>query len=230
MNSKWCRDCGVYKPLTDFSPSKKNRDGATSYCRSCFAVRAARYREAARGRPSSRARAAAAPEGEKWCPRCESYRAHADSGSNRSTADGLTAYCRVCHNAVGRENRVRLHGSPRDYRLKARYGITAADDDAMFAAQGGLCACCQDRPAEHVDHDHRFGNVRGLLCSCCNQGLGSFRDHPRNLRRAIDYLERTTWTRHQVATGVYQLRSPRPAAAASPSSSGSPRPSSSPPV
>jgi hypothetical protein len=230
MDSKRCRDCGVGKPLTDFSPSRKNTDGATSYCRSCFAVRAARYREAARGRPSSRARATAAPDGEKWCPRCESYRAHGDFGSNRSTADGLTAYCRTCHNAVGRENRIRLHGSTRDDHLKARYRITAAEYDAMLAAQDGLCACCRERRAEHVDHDHVHGNVRGLLCSCCNQGLGSFRDDPAHLRSAIDYLERTTWTRHQVATGVYQLRSPRPAAAASPSSSVSRRPSSCPPV
>jgi hypothetical protein len=111
------------------------------------------------------------------------------------------------------------NGGTRNYHLKRRYGITAAQYDALLDAQGGLCAVCRERPAEHVDHDHTHGHVRGLLCSCCNQGLGNFRDQLAHLRAAADYLERTTWTRHQECTGVFQLTSPRPAAAASPSSS-----------
>jgi len=57
------------------------------------------------------------------------------------------------------------------------------------------------------------------LCFNCNGGLGQFRDRIDILRKAIDYLERTTWQRTLVSTGVYQLTSPRPAAAASATSS-----------
>jgi hypothetical protein len=110
-------------------------------------------------------------------------------------------------------------GGARSYRLRRRYGITAAEADAMLEAQGGLCALCRERPAEHVDHDHLTGKVRGMLCSCCNQGLGNFRDRADVLRSAIDYLERTTWTRQRERPGVYRLTSPRPAAARSRSSS-----------
>jgi hypothetical protein len=67
----------------------------------------------------------------------------------------------------------RLHGSTRDYHLKRRYGLTSADVDAMVEAQGGVCLLCRERPAQHVDHDHLTGAVRGVLCSCCNQGLGA---------------------------------------------------------
>jgi hypothetical protein len=44
--TKICRDCQVEKPLEDFPPSKKNRDGRVSYCRPCMNVRsmASRYR------------------------------------------------------------------------------------------------------------------------------------------------------------------------------------------
>jgi len=117
------------------------------------------------------------------------------------------------------ETYTRLYGSTRSYHLKRRYGITAAEADAMVESQGGLCAICQERPAAHVDHDHVFGNVRGMTCFNCNGGLGQFRDRIDILRKAIDYLERTTWQRTLVSTGVYQLTSPRPAAAASATSS-----------
>ena len=216
---KQCIDCGLTKPLQEFSPSKKNRDGKTSYCRGCLRNRQAIYREAARGRPSTRARAASAPQGQKWCPGCSTYKEIELFGSNKASSDGLTAYCRPCHNDKGRENRIKRHGSTREYHLRRRYGITGADYDAMVAAQGGVCALCRERPPQHVDHDHVTGTVRGLLCSCCNQGLGNFRDSVAALRAAVVYLERTTWQRQRVMPGVFRLTSPRPAAAPSPTSS-----------
>ena len=218
-DGKRCRDCDGVKPLEQFSPAKKNRDGRTSYCRDCLRLRHAGYRTAARdGRPSTWERRAAAPPGTKWCPDCQAYRPHDAFGKNRAAKDGLTGYCLPCHIKRGNASRQR-NGGNRNYHLKRRYGITAAEYDAMLAEQGGLCALCRQRPAEHVDHDHAFGQVRGLLCSCCNQGLGNFRDQLQHLKAAVDYLERTTWIRHEASTGVYQLTSPRPGAAASPSSS-----------
>ena len=59
----------------------------------------------------------------------------------------------------------------------------------MIAAQGGVCAICQDAPAAHVDHDHATGAVRGVLCFNCNGGLGQFRDRTDVMRKAIKYLE-----------------------------------------
>jgi hypothetical protein len=117
-------------------------------------------------------------------------------------------------------SRVAIHGSSRNYHLKHRYGLTEAEVDAMIAAQDGLCALCRERPAEHVDHCHLTGEVRGVLCSCCNQGLGNFRDRADTLRQAIDYLETTTWQKTRVCTGVYRLTSPRRAARPSSTSSG----------
>ena len=118
------------------------------------------------------------------------------------------------------ESRTARHGSARDYHLRRRYGIDSAVVDAMVEQQGGVCLLCDKRKPEHVDHDHVTGQVRGVLCSCCNQGLGDFRDSAATLRAAIDYLERTTWQRTRVCTGVYRLTSPRLAARRSASSSG----------
>lgn len=218
---KRCRDCGETKTLDSFSPAKKNKDGRTSYCRSCLRVRHQSYRDAkAGGAPTVRRRASRASSPDvKWCASCRQELPRTDFGKNRTTYDGLTSYCKPCHNTKSKETYTRLYGSSRSYHLKRRYGITAAEYDAMVEAQGGLCLLCRERTPQHVDHDHVTGEIRGVLCSCCNQGLGNFRDSVAALRAAVSYLERTTWQRQQVSPGVFRLTSPRPAAAPSPSSS-----------
>jgi hypothetical protein len=220
---KECRACGVSKPHSDFSPSKKNRDGRVSHCKECLRARGARDRDARRGSPPSRKTARVTPPGMKWCPSCATFRAVEDFGSNRSTVDGRRAYCKPCHNEIGRRNRELRHGSTREYHLRRRYGIGVAEYDAMVEAQGGVCALCRERKPQHVDHDHLTKQIRGVLCSCCNQGLGNFRDSVASLRAAIDYLETSTWQKTRVCTGVFRLTSPRSARRPSPTSSALPR-------
>jgi 5-methylcytosine-specific restriction endonuclease McrA len=155
----------------------------------------------------------------KHCARCKNVKPLTDFAKSRSTADGLTAYCKPCHNEAGKATYIRKYGSTRHYHLVRRYGIGAAEVEARILAQGGLCSVCREATAAQVDHDHVTKVVRGVLCFNCNGGLGQFKDRTAVLRNAIDYLETTTWQRTQVCTGVYRLRSPRPAVAASPISS-----------
>ncbi len=127
----------------------------------------------------------------KLCPDCAATKPLDDFPRNKRKADGRHTYCKECHNARGRETLNRLYGGTRHYHLTRRYGVGAADVAAMIAAQGGMCAICLERPAEHVDHDHYNGEVRGVLCFNCNGGLGQFRDRPDILDRAITYLTDT---------------------------------------
>lgn len=88
-----------------------------------------------------------------------------------------------------------------EYDYLRKYGITLAQYDEMYAAQGGECAICaatSDRRL-HVDHDHATGAVRSLLCTRCNPGIGYFMDDPALLRAAADYLEAHQSTEEQVA-------------------------------
>lgn len=82
----------------------------------------------------------------------------------------------------------------RGYNL-SKYGISAAEYDAMLAAQGGLCACCgvsENRNGKRlfVDHSHLTGEIRGLLCHACNAGVGLLGDNIEGVKRALAYLER----------------------------------------
>lgn len=62
------------------------------------------------------------------------------------------------------------------YMLKRRYGLTQAEYDAMWEAQGRCCAICKraknpSRKGWQVDHDHVTKRVRGILCINCNRDL-----------------------------------------------------------
>lgn len=109
--------------------------------------------------------------------------------------------CRPCRNERTKQiNRDRYHNDPefrarslsttRNAAYRRRYGITAADADALFDRQGRVCAICREVPKmPQVDHDHETGVVRGVLCYRCNVGIGFFNDSKHRLVAAGRYLQ-----------------------------------------
>jgi Recombination endonuclease VII len=88
-------------------------------------------------------------------------------------------------------NRARRSANPARARRRAhRYGLSWEELEAMSARQGGACAICRQKPARGlvIDHCHLRKKVRRLLCDMCNLGLGHFRDDPRLLQAAIEYI------------------------------------------
>lgn len=71
-----------------------------------------------------------------------------------------------------------------------KYQITIEQLAEMKAQHGGICAICLRSAKLVIDHDHQSGKVRALLCGSCNSGLGFFKDNPKALRAAIEYLDR----------------------------------------
>jgi len=120
------------------------------------------------------------------------------SGSGRN-GKPCGSICKPCHNAKARSRYD--YQTAREYYLLRNYGISQSGYDALFAAQGGKCAICNDPPiprahgrkrtvttAFHTDHDHATGKVRALLCVRCNTVLGHLRDRPEVLLLMRDYL------------------------------------------
>jgi hypothetical protein len=200
MATKFCRDCGDYRPVSDFSNNARSRDGLAFYCRTHLAERSLQSREARRTKPRVQRRPAegtVVPDGQKWCPDCEAVLPLGDFVRTVASASGYSAYCKPCHNTRSRASREKAGGS-RSYHLTRRYGITAAEADYLLDLQQGLCAICKEAPAAHVDHDHATGAVRALLCFNCNGGLGQFKDNPSFLHAAAYYVALHT-ARQEVA-------------------------------
>jgi hypothetical protein len=101
--------------------------------------------------------------------------------------------CATCHRARRKASQKAAHGR----RIEQVYGITEYEYDALYEAQGGVCAICLRATGKvrklAVDHDHAIGDgkreaVRGLLCKSDNRLLGFARDDPEFFRRAMNYL------------------------------------------
>jgi hypothetical protein len=189
MESKFCRDCGKERPITDFTRNRNSQDGYAFYCRDHSRKRHQTSRDRRTGSPTKRhPRGIEVPEGHKWCPDCAQVLPFSAFGRNAASKTGRTSYCKPCHNARGRRAKD-LVGGERTYHLRRRYGITAEEADALLEAQGGVCVICKVAPASHVDHDHATGAVRALLCFNCNGGLGQFKDDPKLLHAAAYYVQ-----------------------------------------
>lgn len=187
---KVCPDCGEEKGASEFGRNARMADGLARYCKLCFRRRSTEsYRKRRASQEKSVREAVTVPEGYKRCPHCTEVKAVTEFGRNRAERSGLAAYCKPCHNTVMWEERVKNHGSTRNYQLKRRYGITEDDFERMLAQQGGLCAICKAVPGTFVDHCHRTGDVRYALCLPCNTGIGQFRDDPAVLWRALAYVD-----------------------------------------
>jgi len=131
------------------------------------------------------------PAGERWCAGCQSWvPLWACSGSR----------CKGCASRASHTG-----------RLKAVYGISQADYDALLEWQGGRCMLCRRLPGKRrlaVDHDHACCSgpvscgacVRGLLCPDnergCNTLLGSIESNsvdggPAMVWRLRAYLQQS---------------------------------------
>ena len=84
----------------------------------------------------------------------------------------------------------------RAYTLRYSYNMTVEQYEAIFAAQGGVCAICHAPPQDNkkrrlvVDHCHTTNHNRGLLCIKCNNTLERLESIPNWYDKAMEYLVR----------------------------------------
>lgn len=73
-----------------------------------------------------------------------------------------------------------------------KYGLTEAQFQEMLLLQENKCGICrkflEKEHEQHIDHNHKTGQVRMVLCPKCNTGLGNFQEIPELLEIAAAYL------------------------------------------
>lgn len=135
----------------------------------------------------------------KLCQHCQTHKPTSDFWKNKSTKDGLQAWCKDCWKDI---TALRRNGPKREIELRQRqnrhlirnFNITIEKYEQILESQNGNCAICGTNPDYKrrlsVDHDHATGRIRGILCENCNRALGQFKDSAGILRNAIKYIER----------------------------------------
>jgi hypothetical protein len=98
----------------------------------------------------------------------------------------------IRHPPTGKYYQRRFCG--RCQKLKADYGITTPEYNAILESQGGTCALCDKTDSGRkgqplfVDHCHETGKIRGLLCRDHNTAIGHLGDNLASLQRVVSYL------------------------------------------
>lgn len=117
------------------------------------------------------------------CKACENARvkAYYNSSEERRQRSKARAVAHRRANPLTREQQ-------RSTALKAKYGLSLAQYDAILELQDGKCALCRgdsvgtrqwaktesgDSPW-HIDHCHGTNRVRGILCQKCNTRIGAY--------------------------------------------------------
>lgn len=112
----------------------------------------------------------------------------------RNNQEKIRAYPKTAWKDLPSDYKKRKLEKAKRRHLERKYGITQADWDAMYAAQGGVCAVCKipGRVGKHgklaVDHCHATGRVRGLLCTPCNISIGILGETPEQWEVVWRYL------------------------------------------
>lgn len=149
----------------------------------------------------------------KQCPQCGITKVSTSFYANKNIKDGLHTTCKECcavNSKIRRElpgNRERDNEAQKRWRANpknkrsiisssyiSKYGITLTCYEEMLKEQDSRCYICgiedqyNGKPL-YVDHCHSKQQVRKLLCQHCNSGLGMFKDNPKLLIKAADYLK-----------------------------------------
>lgn len=73
------------------------------------------------------------------------------------------------------------------YNPGAKHGISKEEYLAYMA--NACCGICGSTEKLKLDHNHVTGRIRGPLCHFCNVGIGSLKENPDILRKALCYIE-----------------------------------------
>ena len=137
-------------------------------------------------------------------------RGHPHSLHGRHRADSKYLHCRLCHHmkhmewakahpeqrrAIWEKSHAKNRRQVKHRKLIEAYGISIDQYEAMYEAQGGVCAICGGTNLKRelaVDHNHITGQVRALLCGSCNLYVSALESpvYPQ----LIQYLEK--WNEH----------------------------------
>jgi hypothetical protein len=114
----------------------------------------------------------------KGCSLCKELKPLISFHRNAANPSGYSSQCIVCYGA-GEKKRI--------------YGLDTTALNLQLKQQNNKCAICDGlftkKNPPKIDHCHISGKNRKLLCDGCNVGLGRFKENPKALRKAADYLE-----------------------------------------
>jgi hypothetical protein len=147
----------------------------------------------------------------KKCRKCGEEKELTLFAKDSRVKSGYRGTCKACHALymkqywIDNPDKANLNRSRQSLRDKGRdrfirHGITIGEYDDMVARYDGNCWSCRERPAAHIDHDHKCCSkayscgkcIRGILCGQCNTALGLLQDRVDLIDKLAKYAGQTS--------------------------------------
>ncbi len=136
----------------------------------------------------------------KTCSKCkqeqtlDNFYIRSDTGRYRSNCKTCTAKSTSAKWKNDPDFRARGYARSIKHQRQAKYGVSCEDYKNLMEKANNSCEICGTTECATgnglaIDHCHSTGKVRGILCQACNTALGSFRDDPDLIQRAINYIK-----------------------------------------
>lgn len=122
----------------------------------------------------------------RLCKRCNLEKDVSEFPIDYRNVNWINNICKRCNGIRSNENN-RKNKSWNKYNWQKR-GLNLDSAYSLYNTQQ-CCQICGETTKLHLDHDHNTNKIRGMLCHKCNRALGFFKDNPKLLRKAADYLE-----------------------------------------
>lgn len=112
MDTKQCSRCSETKPLEQFPPDKRARDGRASHCRVCQGKAKKAWTDKQSKNPSARKERIAQilSSGLKACSKCAQVKTLDQFYKDKRNGDGLSGHCIECHYKMTRAYEQSEHG------------------------------------------------------------------------------------------------------------------------
>lgn len=196
-----CKKCGIEKPSSDFSPSKRHKYRKFPWCKPCNNKYTLQRKVLRATHPEKYPSRTPVVNGMKVCTHCKIRKSVNEFWRHYNS---VYPFCKACKKAQQASWRVR---NPEKYKAQAdrrkrenrseegrfkRYGITKEQYASMVEWQHGECAICGLYVGMklYVDHNHKTGKVRGLLCKRCNFAIGALKEDLSVMAKAMEYVRR----------------------------------------
>jgi hypothetical protein len=126
MKTKVCTKCKKKKSINEFHKCKKGKNGKKAVCITCRCISASNHRK--KIVKKNRLNKPPTPK-KRTCPKCKVIKDGTDFYSNLSNVNGISCWCKTCHDKPSREWEQR---NPDKLRIKAKASWAKNKNNNIF--------------------------------------------------------------------------------------------------
>lgn len=182
---KICSRCGLNKAVSDFYPERRNVDGYSSWCKSCYLNHSKSYRKKLTERPRKNIPKITS----KKCPKCKKTKPVSEFYKASSKLDGYSTICKECNSKSSVKYRERI--ANREFK------------EIQVSGKKRCWMCKRFLPATNFNFSRQSKDGLSSLCRECN--IKYKQQHYNENKGEYDYRSSAYKSAHKLRYRAYSI-------------------------